>query len=219
MEDEDSPWYKELKGRVNVRSVAFCAPMTTVLLDNANASDETIEFLVKLWCNSCNMIYSNDIVPRAYGYTDFLKAFAEDASGGLVDKTHVFWLVKAYLKISKIPEKVIHAFEGEESTKDLLGVYSQYRHVGNVIYYESEKAKPCVLWDMGAPHKIDDRMKDDLLNGRKDLRAVKYHSPPEDTTPLDEVMKWHMDIIRGPGLSYASEILEPSPFVQQQSND
>ena len=71
MEDEASPW-NELEG-VNVRSVAFCGPMTTVLLDNA--TPETDVFLEKLWKNSCNVVYKNDVVPRGYGYLSFIEDF------------------------------------------------------------------------------------------------------------------------------------------------
>lgn len=56
IEDETSEW-NELEG-VNVRSVAFCGPMTTVLVGVADP--ETDAFVEKLWNNSCNFVYKND---------------------------------------------------------------------------------------------------------------------------------------------------------------
>lgn len=61
IQDENSPWHV-LDGKVNVRSVAFCGPMTTVLLDNA--SEETDKFVQEIAENSVNFIYKNDPVPR-----------------------------------------------------------------------------------------------------------------------------------------------------------
>lgn len=61
IQDENSPWHV-LDGKVNVRSVAFCGPMTTVLLDNA--SEETDKFVQEIADNSVNFIYKNDVVPR-----------------------------------------------------------------------------------------------------------------------------------------------------------
>lgn len=61
IQDEDSPWHV-LDGKVNVRAVAFCGPMTTVLLDNA--SEETDKFVQEIAENSVNFIYKNDPVPR-----------------------------------------------------------------------------------------------------------------------------------------------------------
>lgn len=75
IEDEVSPWH-ELVG-VNVRSVAFCGPMTTVLVDNATPTTDA--FVEKLWNNSCNFVYKNDIVPRGYGYLSFAEDMFEDA--------------------------------------------------------------------------------------------------------------------------------------------
>ena len=116
----------------------------------------------------------------------------DNVSEKVVKNSKLPWMVKQILNRSDSVEKAIQSAKSNESVKDLLRVFSQYRQVGNVIYYESEDAKPRVLEDMGAFYKNPD--------GRTDiLRDVKYKPVKK---PLDEFMNWHMDIIRGPGLGY-----------------
>jgi hypothetical protein len=76
MQDPNSPW-SELKD-VNVRSVVFCAPMTTVIVEDG-CSEETEQFIEELNENSCNVVFHNDFVPRSYGYLSFLNDFVDDA--------------------------------------------------------------------------------------------------------------------------------------------
>jgi len=188
IEDEQSQW-NELEG-INVRSVAFCGPMTTVLLDNA--TPETDAFIEKLWDNSCNFAYKNDIVPRGYGYLSFVEDFIDDAGDDLVEGIPLPRMAKNILDVKGKLEDMVDGAKDNESLAGLLGVYSQYRHMGNVIYYESEDAKPVVLKDMGAFFKNS--------KGEKNLfRSVPY-KPVK--SPMEEFMGWHMDIIMAPGLSF-----------------
>ena len=53
--------------------------MTTVLVDNA--TPETDAFVEKLEKNSCNMVYSNDVVPRVYGFLSFDSDFVDNVKG------------------------------------------------------------------------------------------------------------------------------------------
>ncbi len=97
----------------------------------------------------------------------------------------------------KIEDMVDDATENE-ALVGLFGVFSQYRHMGNLVFYEAEDAEPRVLKDMGAFHKN--------TNGDKNLfRSVKY--VPEKGDIMVEFMKWHMDPINGPGLSFPPEDL------------
>jgi len=194
IQDENSPW-AELKG-INVRSVAFCGPMSTVLLDNA--SPETDLFVGELIENSCNMIYSNDVIPRTYGYLSFVEDYVDDVveSGALTQMLPLPSIVKRIIEMRGRVEDglgdLVDKAKNDERVEDFVKVYSQYRHIGNVIHYESEDSKPRVLKDMGAFYKNS--------LGEKDIfRDVKYKHVSK---PVDDFMKWHMDIIRGPGLSY-----------------
>jgi hypothetical protein len=193
IEDETSPW-SALQG-VNVRSVAFCGPMTTVLLDNA--SPETDAFLEKLWDNSCNFVYKNDVVPRGYGYLSFIEDFVDNAQGDLIKKIPMNRILKKILDFQGKLENLVDSTKENESLSGLLGVLSQYIHMGNLIYYESEDAKPLVLKDMGAFYN-NTKKETDLF------RCIKYKDVGD---PLDQFMGWHMDIIRGPGLSYPEDEL------------
>jgi hypothetical protein len=73
IQDENSPWHV-LDGKVNVRSVAFCGPMTTVLLDNA--SEETDKFVQEIAENSVNFIYKNDPIPRYDCYPVYITSIS-----------------------------------------------------------------------------------------------------------------------------------------------
>jgi hypothetical protein len=90
-------------------------------------------------------------------------------------------------------EDLVDSAQEMEAIAGLVGVFSQYRHVGNIVFYEGEDAKPRVLKDMGAFHKN--------TAGEKNLfRSVKY--VPFKGDIMKEMMAWHMDPIRGPGLSF-----------------
>jgi hypothetical protein len=194
IQDESSPW-SELKD-TNVRSVVFSAPMTTVLVDEYN--DESEKFCDELDENSCNLIFSNDLIPRGYGYLSFISDFAGDAipkiPGYVVDKKIPSLVLKIFLQ--RILEAQTEKLENNESFEGLVGVMSTYIHPGNVVHYKDENSKPRVLKDMGAYDKN---------SGNKDtFRSVKYQKV---RNPIDDFMDWHMRIINGPGLAYDNSSL------------
>jgi hypothetical protein len=195
MQDETSPWY-EVGEVENVRSVAFCAPMTVTLLNNA--SPETDKFVKDLNDNSCNMIFSNDCVPRGYGYLSFLEDFVDNATGDIAkNMIPLPRILKAMLDVRGRLEDLVDEASDNEQLQAYLGFMSNYRHLGNQIYYETEDSKPRVLKDMGAFYKNS--------KGDKDvLRDVRY-KPVEN--PIEEFMVWHMSIIHGPGLSHPEDQL------------
>ena len=171
--------------------------MTTVLLDNATpATDKFIEGLVK---NSCNIIYMNDVVPRFYGYLSFIDDFVDDISDDLAAAVPVPRVLKRIVDLQGKIEDLIDDATENESVLGLIGIFSQYRHIGNIVHYAEEDAKPTVLKDMGAFHKN--------TSGEKNLfRSVKY-VPFKGKKGIGDIYdeainKWHMEIIRGPGLSY-----------------
>jgi hypothetical protein len=169
--------------------------MTTVLLDNATT--ETDAFLEKLWDNSCNFVYKNDIVPRGYGYLSFVEDFVDDAQTDLIKKVPLNRITKRILDLQGKLEDLVESTKDNENLGGLLGVLSKYIHMGNLIYYESEDAKPLVLKDMGAFYKN--------TAGETGLfRSIKYKPVGN---PMDHFMGWHMDIINGPGLSYPEDEL------------
>mmetsp|Transcript_2351 Transcript_2351/g.3453 ORF Transcript_2351/g.3453 Transcript_2351/m.3453 type:complete len:450 (-) Transcript_2351:73-1422(-) len=193
IQDEISPWH-ELQG-VNVRSIAFSGPMSISLIDNA--SDETDAFAKDLNDNSCNMIFSNDVVPRSYGYLSFCEDFVENSVNDIVKGVPIPSLAKAMFDVRGKVEDLIENSQETEQLSGYLGYLSNYRHLGNQIYYEKEDSKPRVLEDMGAFYKNS--------NNRKDiLRDIKYKKVK---FPLEEFMDWHNTIVTGPGLSYPEDQL------------
>jgi hypothetical protein len=149
IEDPTSPW-SELKD-VNVRSILFCAPMTTVIVKDG-CSDETEQFIEELNENSCNVVFHNDFVPRSYGYLSFINDFVDDAVDDigpylLDDKPMPSYIIKKQIeKIARAAEEqVLEA----QPFQDMVSVMCNFIHPGKVIYYKDEAAKPKTLVDMG----------------------------------------------------------------------
>ncbi len=170
--------------------------MTTVLLNNA--TPETDAFVEKLWNNSVNFVYKNDVVPRAYGFLSFIEDFIDDTTDDISNKAPVPRVMKRVFDFQGKLDELVDNAQENVSVDGLLSVLSNYRQIGSVIYYDAEDAKPIVLKDMGAFYKNED--------GNENLfRSVKY-KPSKNS--LQEFMHWHMDIIRAPGLSFPEEELK-----------
>jgi len=181
MGEEHSPWH-ELNG-INVRSVGFCAPMTIVLLDDAPS--HTDDFVEALDENSCNMVFSNDIIPRTYGYLSFVEDFINNSLNDVTDKIPVPKLAKVIFDVKGKLEDGIEGALDASTVKNIVEVISQYRHLGKLVYYETEDSKPRVLQDMGAFYQ-NSKKKRDIF------RDIKYKRVG---SPADEFMNWHMSII------------------------
>jgi len=197
IQEESSPW-SELNGDVNVRSVVFSAPMTTVLLEEY--TEKTEQFMEEINDNSCILIFSNDPVPRCYGYISFIEDIVDDVipylSSTAAKKVPVpnFLLQRTLDKFMK--KKVVGLMENERFN-DLLTVMAEYVHPGNIIYYESPESRPRVLGDRGFAYVGQDT---------DTFRSVRYKGE-KNVNPLDEILAWHNDIIGAPGLSYDDSVL------------
>ena len=197
-----------LNGQVNVRSVCFCGPMTTVLVgDPPEATDKFIEELTN---NSCNIVYKNDVVPRGYGYLSFIEDFVDDAIDDLAKMIPVPRLLKFFLGVQGKLEDLVDDATENEALLALLGVFSQYRHIGNIIFYEDEDAKPVVLKDMGAFFKNTDG------KVKNAFRSVKYKPMARGADLVEEFMDWHMAPIKGPGLSIPEDQLSKMPTAMAE---
>jgi len=196
IEDETSPW-NELTG-VNVTSVCFCGLMTTVLV--GNPTPDTNAFIESLWNNSCNIVYNNDVLPREYGYLSFIEDFVDDAVNDITKAIPVPRIMKRIIDVQGKIEDLVDDATENEALAGFLGVLSQYRHIGNLVFYSAEDAAPIVLKDMGAFSKNPG----EEMNT---FRSVKYVPVQKGENIMEEFMKWHMDPIRGPGLSYPDDQL------------
>merc|ERR1739836_141849 len=169
----------ELKD-VNVRSLVFAALMTTVVLDDY--TEETDKFMDEIDDNSCNFILSNDIAPRLYGYTNFVKDFLDDGFINLAvgDK-------KAHTKLGAflIRRSYNWAVDGQKNrTKEsewilsIVNATNKYVHPGKIIYYETKEAKPKVLKDVGFGY--------DGPNKENTFRSVTYRPGEMKGDPFDK---------------------------------
>ncbi len=189
MEDETSPW-SALEG-VNVRNVCFSAPMSTVLINDY--TDETEQFIEDVIDNSCNCIFYNDCIPRGYGYMSFVEGVFDNAMDQAKKGVKLPWLLKRFLNTRMGLDEAVKNGKESDTIQDIVTVLSQYVHLGNIIYYESENAEPRVLRDMGAFYG-NSQKKNDIL------RDVQYEPTKEPI--MEKFMFWHNFMVQGPGLSY-----------------
>jgi len=191
IQEETSPWSKMID--VNVRSVVFSAPMTTVLINNA--SDETDTFVDELNDNSCNLIFSNDPVPRAYGYLSFIEDYVENATAEVADKIPIPSAVKFAMQLKSKLEKGVDTVADSSIAQEIVTTLSKYVHPGNIVYYEDKDSKPVALKDLGAYYKN--------TKGRTDtFRSVPYKPVKK---PISETKAWHSEIKHG--LRYDDSLL------------
>jgi len=200
IQDKSSPW-SALNGDVNVRSIVFSAPMTTVVLDNY--SDETEQFMDEINENSCNIIFSNDWIPRAYGYVSFLEDFADDCLYHITKSVaeKVPGKISSYFLKKRLDFKAELGKEnlyGTDVVQNLVQVMNQYIHPGKIVYYKTEESEPRVLTDMGFAY---DGPKKDTF------RSVKYIRD-KDVNPVEAFNDdWHMPIVKAPGVGYDDSVL------------
>lgn len=202
IDDEQSPWH-ELNGVVNVRSVAFSAPMTLLLTDLECVSEETKEFVDAVDENSCNVVLSNDIISRGYGYLSFIEDYIDDAIPDLAPYIHkeksfesaaLKFFFEHVLNLQKQKGNII----GSAQFKLLIKTMSRYIHPGNIVFYEDEETEPVVLKDIGAY--------DANLGHRNTFRSKKYTGCQKyGQNAIEEAYNWHMGTIQ-PGLSYPNLI-------------
>jgi len=183
MEDESSPWF-ELNG-VNVRSLAFSAPMTTLIVPEGT-SDETRMFIDKISANSCNVVYHNDVVPRCYGYGSYMSDCLDDNSSGLgqylLDGKVWPFLPTKYL-VNSLAGMLEKMTTDSDAIKAIVGVWSHYAHPGTIVSYDSYEAVPKTLVDYGAFNKN---------TGQIDtFRSVKYEPVGRGVNALDCISPNH----------------------------
>ena len=172
--------------------------MTTVILKD-NCSKETEAFIDELNDNSCNIVFRNDVVPRAYGYLSFINAFVDDLTDNLGSylmdgKPIPSRLIKR--KINQIAETQVDNFTESDSFQRLVGALSNYVHPGKLVFYQDENSVPKTLVDMGAFDKNA---------GKKGtFRSIKY-TTKKGTDPIGEVFECHM--VPQEGIAYNDEYL------------
>lgn len=123
---------------MTVRSIAFSAPMTTV-----NLSKDDSEFLKKVSKNSCNIIFSNDLIPHTPGHIDNVLTWAKNVLLPhlvakilpCIMKWTAKWIISSLLSFLKLDE----SDKGNDKLRGIKEVCEKYKHIGTIIHYETEK--------------------------------------------------------------------------------
>jgi Lipase (class 3) len=129
--------------KVTLRTLAFSAPMTTVLSDalpvsaSASTRSKTIDFLNNTVAPVMrNIVYSTDVVPRGYANLQFIVAFVR----AFVNDRTTNWLVDF---IANFVKSIL------ASRTKLMRTAEQYFHVAKIIHFENVESDPEVYVDSG----------------------------------------------------------------------
>lgn len=170
--------------QVDVKTVSFSAPMTTVLRDETMQS-ETMSFLTeKIFPNMCNIIFKTDVVPRGYANVNFITDFANAFGKELQAGTGIAALfAEAFVNFANRASRDVNG--------SILKQATLYHHVGRIIYYSSKEAQPKVYVDHSAF----------LESGGTDFRSLRYEGAPASDIAEYEIQN-HMFLVTGPGLCF-----------------
>ena len=176
---------------VQVKTVAFAAPMTTLVTDHA--SPDTLEFLKEtIQPHMRNFVYKMDPVPRGYAHLSFILDLLEHIKAEFIaakakDDIEKLQVLTDELKQSLQNPWVLEYLAGKIDM--VLEQAQQYRHVGKVIYYDHESAVPAVYVDNGDAATTT-------------FRSLGYQKSAVDD-PLADALKYHSFLVTDNGLAYA----------------
>eukprot|EP00978_Attheya_sp_CCMP212_P021809 scaffold64129_cov51-Attheya_sp.AAC.2 len=185
-----SPWSDRALKNLNVRSVAFSAPMTTLNLDRAN-DPVSVSFVNDVGSNMCNIIYECDPVPRFYANVSFIYALMENAIPQIAGGIPIPRMFRSMFGVQKKIANVLSS--AIKSQGDLIKVAEYYRHIGKIIYYEDDQSKPVTYIDKGFHHT---KPKGSTQNLFYDLK----YKPSDDV--IGTATTNHLFLVKGPGLAY-----------------
>lgn len=180
----------------NVKSITFAAPSSIMPLvsdDVAGAS-----FVKDLGSNSCNIVYRQDPVPHTPANVEgfvfpLLENLREefDEQVDLENMNWGAWFMSWAIDMDKWSEfalaYVIHRLKTGKDIKKAMDIAKKYRHIGKVIRYENDSAKPEIFFDS----------EDKDLPG-KNFRKIKWEKGSKNI--IGEVLINHGFLISGPGL-------------------
>jgi hypothetical protein len=135
-----SLWFP-LQNALEVRSVAFAAPMTIHLAGSQikKIDTKTRNFLKRIASRSCNMVYGPDIVPHGSGDLEYVLKVVEKLIPEVVSSLPYSWALKMLGLESKI-SRTFTSMISKENVKGLAEVMMQYHHLGTVVYYPAPSA-------------------------------------------------------------------------------
>jgi hypothetical protein len=188
LSNDTNPW-RELNGKLTVRSISFEGPMSTVFVksQDEDLNSKGVEFLKHCSTNMCTTSFSMDPVPHMYG--DY--QFGFDLINDLEKETVSQYLLTR--ELVKILLKKINTY-GFDIIKSLVPIVEKYQHLGKIICYENADSVPLVY--------IDDPMDLFVIDGvmpPPQYRDIKY--TPVKKYVANTLVYNHMFPVYGPGFT------------------
>jgi hypothetical protein len=210
-----SPW-KELNGKLTIRTVAFEAPMTTVYIksdDDEDLNARGIAFIQKCGSTMSTTCYKTDAVPRMYGHPDFALDIIESVITEFEKNPDIPFLLKpewdiAIYAMNKLINK--EKVPGESIIAPYLKVARSFQHIGNIIYYDNVDSDPQVyvddIPDNGLTLAVGQVSASASTPTPLQFRTLVYTPPTEKdkdnaADSIEDAYYNHMFIVCGPGLS------------------
>lgn len=154
--------------KVCVQTVAFSAPMSTII---DNESNELKTFIQKeIYPNMINIFYSADVVPRAYSDLEYVQEFVDDINTGNEKITGNKTLDKMARGILDFAHEKLWVDNTEQARK--------YSHIGKILIISSNIATTSIY-----------DLYDDIHGSKKSFRNIKYsdYSVPASKTIANEM--------------------------------
>mmetsp|Transcript_19681 Transcript_19681/g.29204 ORF Transcript_19681/g.29204 Transcript_19681/m.29204 type:complete len:516 (+) Transcript_19681:106-1653(+) len=195
--NDNSPWkqYND-ETPLKTKTVAFSAPMSILAIDDP-ADTKGHAFLKTIDKNSCTIVYSNDVVPRAPGYLGFVDSLVYDFLPKSVDliKEKTNFLLGSVVSVFRLGKKLSEGYENlKESQQSLLKIFLLFRHYGKIIHYDNDAAMPVVYKDYG-PDNDESKAEPDSI---PPFRTLKWQDTPD---VIGKAKHDHNMTVRGPGLA------------------
>lgn len=179
--------------KVTLRTLAFSAPMTTVLASGISESannitrNRTIDFLnVTVAPFMRNFVFSTDVVPRGYANLNFINLFLR----ALVKDRATNRFVDVFLNFHR---SIFIA------RKELMKQAEQYFHVAKIIHYENVNSEPVMYVDGGFGNHSP--MQRNAVP-EKSFYDLLYTAPVPEENVAIKAFAIHMKIVTGPGLAF-----------------
>ena len=183
--------------QVQVKTLAFAAPMTTVLV---NPSKKTLTYLADhISPNMRNVCFRTDPVPRSYANLTFILDLLDDIKHAYVaaktaDDIKMLQTLTSFLKGGLLPW-VVEYLEGKIESS--IEQASKYCHVGKIIHYDTGNSTPAVYtdWDISMSARALSCSSDQI-----GFRGLEYQRSEDD--PIAKALKCHSFLVAEKGLGY-----------------
>ncbi|OEU11220.1 hypothetical protein FRACYDRAFT_246333 [Fragilariopsis cylindrus CCMP1102] len=169
---------------VCVQTIAFSAPMS-IIIDNESNDLRTL-IQKEIYPNMINILYSGDVVPRAYSILEYLQEFVDDINNGNKEFSSNEILDEAAKKLVDFADKVVLVDHAEQAKR--------YSHVGKILIISSHNATTSIY-----------DLYDDIHDSKKSFRSIKYseYNIPANKT-VATGLKNHSFKSNGPRVSVES---------------